>query len=207
MAVTQTLHAPVRRPATRLGLIILLTVVTWVGVVFVWLGTGWLWTQIELHYALQPRADTPLPATVTIAMLGDSQTQIANWPMLLDCPNVANFGVAGQTSAQILARVDQVIAAKPKAAFIMAGTNDGATPPSVTIRNLADTKAALMRAGIYAIVINPPPLRDHAVADIPADIRIDFDRDDLLKDGVHLRRSGYQKWRDGIAPVADTFCR
>lgn len=68
-----------------------------------------------------------------------------------------NFGVSGQTSVQIAARVADVVAAKPAVCTVMAGTNDsaanGITSAATTIAALASIYDALQRAGIIVIAI------------------------------------------------------
>jgi hypothetical protein len=54
------------------------------------LGGPRVWQEIELHNALQPT--TLQPNRPVIVMLGDSHTQIANWPKLTGCHAIANFG-------------------------------------------------------------------------------------------------------------------
>ena len=79
-----------------------------------------------------------------------------NWRVL------RNAGIAGQTSLQILARVQSdVIAYGPSACDVMAGTNDftNGIPASQTIANLAQIYSQLRSAGIYvrAWAITPRP--------------------------------------------------
>jgi lysophospholipase L1-like esterase len=73
--------------------------------------------RYELHRALRPLAPT-------IAFLGDSHTANQDWDLLLGCHDTANYGVGGETSAKIMVRLEQVIAAKPRFVIVMAGTND-----------------------------------------------------------------------------------
>lgn len=64
-----------------------------------------------------------------------------------------NFGVSGETSTQILARVSQVVAANPATCTVLAGTNDysGVTDPNVTSGNLITILQILLAAGIRPI--------------------------------------------------------
>jgi lysophospholipase L1-like esterase len=39
-----------------------------------------------------------------------------------------------------------------------------------------------------------------------ATLKVPFSSDDLAVDGIHLRRSGYVKWRDAIAPIVKDIC-
>jgi hypothetical protein len=175
------------------------------------LALGFIAPEVEMHYALQ-RSDGPNPDHPTIVMLGDSHTTVPNWPLLVKCHNVANFGIGGNTSAQMLSRLPSVIAANPKIVLIMAGTNDAIQKIefSATVSNLNSMKADLNAKGIESVILSPPPLPEHEasiklISDI-ATLKIPFTESDLLSDGIHLRRSGYAKWRDAIAPIVDRDC-
>jgi lysophospholipase L1-like esterase len=175
------------------------------------LGYRALAPEIELHYALQ-KTEGPNPEHPTIAMLGDSQTLAANWPRLMKCPNIANFGVGGNTSAQMLERLPAIVSAHPRFVFIMAGTNDAieSVDPTSTILNLEAIEADLTDHGIEFVVQTPPPLpaqeaRIEVISSV-ATLKIPFTVDDLLNDRIHLRRSGYAKWRDAISPIVARYC-
>jgi len=82
-----------------------------------------------------------------IVMLGDSLTAEAEWRELLPGRDVVNRGVAGQTAAEILARIDDVRRLRPRIVIIMAGINDlsiGQSPVQVaaTYAALVDSLAA-----------------------------------------------------------------
>lgn len=65
-----------------------------------------------------------------------------------------NFGVSGQTSTQILARISEVTSSDAGLCVVLAGTNDlGAGTPDVTISNLYQMYEILANAGILAIAI------------------------------------------------------
>lgn len=59
-----------------------------------------------------------------IVFLGDSITQAQDWNTLLQYRCIINFGVAGNTTDDIEARLDLVMATKPKKIFLMMGIND-----------------------------------------------------------------------------------
>lgn len=65
------------------------------------------------------------------------------------------FGVPGNTTQQILARVPQVIAAKPDICIVLAGTNDN--PTSDTYVYLPQIVTALQAAGITPVLATLPP--------------------------------------------------
>lgn len=109
----------------------------------------------------------------TIAGLGDSITAnngggnknaigFLDWAAVLSRQRVSfdaslNFGVAGQTSAQILARVGAVVSAAPTFCTVLAGTNDTSLTAAQTIANLDAIYAALQQAGIIVIAIPITP--------------------------------------------------
>jgi lysophospholipase L1-like esterase len=59
-----------------------------------------------------------------IVMLGNSITAECEWSELLDNQQVINRGVIGDGTADILARLSDVIAIKPKQVFLLIGVND-----------------------------------------------------------------------------------
>lgn len=83
---------------------------------------------------------------------------------------VANRGIAGETTAQILARFDtDVIAAAPDAVFIIAGTNDtfvGMMPSDIadTMNNVEQMVMKCMAIGAEVFLCTPPP-KDEAPVD------------------------------------------
>lgn len=59
-----------------------------------------------------------------IVMLGDSLTAQGEWAEFFPGTSIANRGISGDTTTGMLARLDPIIAMKPKVVFIMAGIND-----------------------------------------------------------------------------------
>jgi len=59
-----------------------------------------------------------------IVFLGDSITALNNWNEMFDTVCVTNFGIPGNTTDDVLARLSLTIAAKPKKLFLMIGIND-----------------------------------------------------------------------------------
>jgi hypothetical protein len=168
------------------------------------------WPDLELHLAM--RGSGTNPERPSIVMLGDSHTEFVNWKMLLRCSTIANYGVGGNDTAQILQRLPEVLATKPRLVILMAGTNDARryVPPAETTSNLAIIKLQVAALGIEYVSLVPPPLpsRGDAVQTSisAASLSIPFTESDLLDDKIHLRRSGYAKWRDAIAPLVRKFC-
>jgi lysophospholipase L1-like esterase len=59
-----------------------------------------------------------------LVMLGDSLTDWGDWGELLGRGDVVNLGIAGDTTGDVLARLDEVEAVRPKKIFVMVGVND-----------------------------------------------------------------------------------
>src|SRR5207244_10058498 len=56
-----------------------------------------------------------------VVMLGDSITEGMDWRELFPDVRILNRGIAGDTSAGVLNRLDEVIARHPKMVFLMIG--------------------------------------------------------------------------------------
>jgi hypothetical protein len=59
-----------------------------------------------------------------VVMLGDSITAGGEWSELFPYLQIRNRGIAGDTTAGVLARLQQIIDRKPAAVFLKIGTND-----------------------------------------------------------------------------------
>lgn len=56
--------------------------------------------------------------------LGDSITFQEDWNVLFGVSNIANFGISGNTTDDILTRLDAAIESRPQKLFLMIGIND-----------------------------------------------------------------------------------
>jgi len=74
-------------------------------------------TAVELFCALP---DSPND----VYMVGDSLIARAMWSELLGSPDVRNRGIAGNTTADVLDRLDEVVSGKPRIVLLMVGVND-----------------------------------------------------------------------------------
>ena len=166
--------------------------------------------RLELWLAMQRAAANP--EHPLIAMLGDSLVDSVNWRLLLHCDGIGNYGVRGDTTAQMLERLPQILEQKPKLLMVMAGTNDAlkGIAPQETLANLREIEAGATRNGTAYVSFSPPPLPGKADLLAPirtvASIAIPFDEGDLSKDSIHLRSSGYAKWRDAAMPTVRKYC-
>ena len=170
-----------------------------------------------------------------IVMLGDSITEAAPWDELTGCRQLVNRGIGGDTTKGVLARLDEVIALKPRAVFLMIGVNDITRniPKETSVDNLRAILTRLERADIKTFAAYVLPVarqrKKHndsvsalnvAFADVlaehPSTQVIDlrplvrnadgYLRDDLSYDGLHLDAAGYALWRDVIAPHVAQYC-
>jgi hexosaminidase len=173
--------------------------------------------------------------SASIVMLGDSLTEGAPWAELTGCPHLLERGIGGDTTAKVLARLDDVLKLKPRAVFLMIGVNDIllSVPRETTVANY---QAILDRLkGPHLVVAYVLPVAasygkrqmnssiaalDDAIASLVADrpnttvldLRPRFRgpdgylRADLSYDGLHLSPKGYELWRDTIAPYVAQYC-
>lgn len=74
----------------------------------------------------------------TVVYLGDSITQDGAWSEWFPDLNVINLGVGGSTTDDVLARLDEVVAAAPDEIVLLIGTNDLGTRQTVEhlVRNI-----------------------------------------------------------------------
>ena len=61
---------------------------------------------------------------VDVVMIGDSLTEGVIWSEVFPNVKIANRGIGGDRTIDILNRMDPILALKPKKAFILAGLND-----------------------------------------------------------------------------------
>ena len=59
-----------------------------------------------------------------VAFLGDSLTHAGRWEEFFPNHEIANFGIPGETSAEITSRLEQVIEWKSEKVILMMGIND-----------------------------------------------------------------------------------
>jgi hypothetical protein len=78
---------------------------------------------------------------------------------LFEFSSIANFGVGGNTTSDILDRLPHAIEQVPRLIVIMAGTNDAQReiPNNVTLRNLHRMEFELEGAKITFVILTPPP--------------------------------------------------
>ena len=165
-----------------------------------------------------------------LALIGDSLTQSGDWPALLPGETVWNFGVAGDTTDDVVARLGDVIASRPATIALLIGTNDLAWRRSAehVVRNvetaLVTLRKELPEARILAQSVLP---RGVEFAEQIKDINrhlwqfaptvhagwLDLWPAMALEDGelnpaytedrLHLNAEGYRVWAGELAPALE----
>lgn len=59
-----------------------------------------------------------------IVFLGDSITKFEDWNVLFGVSSITNAGFPGNTTSNVISRIDGVLSAKPQKIFLMVGIND-----------------------------------------------------------------------------------
>lgn len=163
----------------------------------------------------------------TLALVGDSLTAGGDWQSWLPDEEVLNFGVAGDTTDDVIARLDRVTEKRPDTVAILIGTNDLAWRRSAehVVRNvetiLVTLRKELPEARILVQSVLP---RGHEFADQIRDINrhlwqfaptvhagwLDLWPAMALEDGelnpaytddrLHLNEEGYRVWLGEFIP-------
>jgi lysophospholipase L1-like esterase len=170
------------------------------------------------------------PGPGELALVGDSLTQGGDWGSLLPGEAVRNFGVAGDTSDDVIARLGDVIESRPATLAILIGTNDLAWRRSVehVVRNV-ETIVVTLRRDLpdTRILMQSVMPRGHEFADQIRDINrhlwqfapsiraawLDLWPALALEDGelnpaytedrLHLNDEGYRVWAAELAPALE----
>ena len=155
------------------------------------------------------------------AFVGDSLTEQGDWQSVLPGQHVLNFGVGGNTSDDLLDRLDEVVAAGPSTVVLEIGTNDFAwrLPVEEVVDNiehvLTELRAKLPDARILVQSILPRQ-REYAhivtsvneqIAAFAPEVRAEYVdvwpaladdgaglRPEYTVDGLHLSEAGYNAW-------------
>jgi lysophospholipase L1-like esterase len=170
------------------------------------------------------------PVRGEVVMLGDSLTQYGEWSELLGRP-VANRGIAGDTVADVRARLSDVVALRPATVFLLVGINDleRGTSPSEVVEQQAmlirELRRALPSARLVVQSLLPVRGRSASLAGAIAQTNASLPRavqaegvtwldvagkmadasgelaDRFSGDGLHLSGAGYGAWADVVRPL------
>ncbi|MEN2739041.1 SGNH/GDSL hydrolase family protein [Microbacterium sp. X-17] len=163
----------------------------------------------------------------TLVLVGDSLTQGGDWESWMPGEEIVNLGVAGDTSDDVVARLDAVVEAGPALVALLIGTNDLAWRRSVehVVRNV-ETILVTLRKELpeVRILVQSVMPRGHEFADQIRDINrhlwqfaptvhaawLDLWPALALEDGelnpaytddrLHLNAEGYRVWLGELVP-------
>jgi lysophospholipase L1-like esterase len=162
------------------------------------------------------------PQNIRIVMLGDSLTAWGDWQTLLNRKDIANKGKAGDTSGDVLERMEVIYRLKPQVAFVMIGINDILQDRSVEniFGNYQKIIAGLLTHNIRPVIqatlfLAGPDHRNGQVMALNQKLKsfagvrkilfLDLNRvlapsnqllDSFTNDGLHLSDAGYQAWKN-----------
>ena len=95
-----------------------------------------------------------------VVMIGDSLTDGAEWREMFPGEKIANRGIDSDTTAGVLARLDEILAIHPKQAFLMVGINDFADAHRKVDAVFSDYRAIVARleqGGVKVVVQSTLP--------------------------------------------------
>lgn len=92
--------------------------------------------------------DSTIESRPSIAFVGDSLTEQGQWETWFPDREARNLGVGGDTTADLIARLDEVVEFHPDAVTLLIGTNDLGQRKSVEhlVRNIQFLLVTLRRA-------------------------------------------------------------
>jgi lysophospholipase L1-like esterase len=183
----------------------------------------------SMQQARRTQLETLGPAREHVVMLGDSITEFGNWDEWFPEIPITNRGIGGETSIQLLARVDSAID-HPLAVFVLIGTNDLSrdVPQQEIAQNVGSILAKIehLAPGTPVVVQSVMPralvFRDEII-DLNQRLRVLVEaapdhvryldlwpalatpegalRGELTEDKLHLNGSGYLEWVDLLQPI------
>ena len=148
----------------------------------------------------------------TVAFVGDSLTQDGSWADWFPDLDVRNLGRGGDTSDDLLARLDEVVATDPDEIVLLIGTNDLGTRQTVEhlVRNVETACVQLRRdlPGSRMLLTSILPRgREFAQRIKEANLWPALALDDgelnpaFTDDRLHLNEAGYQAWTGELGPA------
>jgi hypothetical protein len=171
------------------------------------------------------------PLNGGVAFVGDSLTDWMRWNELFPEIHSRNFGIAGDTTVGLRARIGQVVAAKPAKVILQIGTNDvefGKLSPEGIVANIDASVAALQlglpdaKIAVESLLPRQPQF-DEKVRTVNALLKSAAERRGVIyvdvyshfvvngrldptvtPDDLHLSGQGYIRWRDLIRPIIGT---
>jgi lysophospholipase L1-like esterase len=163
------------------------------------------------------------PPQGTIAFVGDSQIERADWNALLGRKDIANYGVSGDDTESLLKRLDAVERSGARTAVILIGVNDlvlGRDPDAVAA-NISKIVARLAKSMRVILVSAMPTSKEHAylngpISDLDARLAalcadpctyVDLRKSLGLSLSTHFTDEGLHLNADGYAAIAVPISR
>jgi lysophospholipase L1-like esterase len=169
---------------------------------------------------------------VDVVMIGDSITQGGDWDDIFPNVKIANRGIGGDRTDDVIRRIDPIIATKAQKALIMLGFNDFRWKKRVgdVFEDYTTIVALLREQGIPVIIQSTlecgkawcgeildqirdlngrlkryAALNGITYIDINDSLTTEADglRAEFTTDGIHLRGNGYVRWSKTIAPYVN----
>ncbi len=182
---------------------------------------------IFLYVSNRPKQMTNFPPRAGIVVaFGDSLTQGVgatnsnDFPSILQSSigeSVVNMGVPGDTSAQGLARIEDIEKQNPKVVLVLFGGNDflRKVPIQETFKNIDDIVVRLQKNGAVVILIG---IRGGILSDkyekhyreisknrgtfyVPSILEGIISNGNLMSDAIHPNNAGYKIMAEKILPV------
>lgn len=174
--------------------------------------------------------ESSMESRPSIAFVGDSITEGAQWAAWFPDRLTHNLGIGGNTTDDLVARLDTVIELKPEAVALLIGTNDLGMRKSVEhlVRNIEFTLVTLRRGlpGTRMLVQSIMPRGREFAAQIHdanrhlrqfaptvnaqyLDLWPAFGDEDgelnqaLSDDRLHLTEDGYERWLGELRPALE----
>lgn len=202
----------------------------WIIAVCVSLVFLFLYGVITVQYKIPPfntikQFISPGPS-YEVVFIGDSITNRASWEELFPSLKSANRGIPGDTTNDVLKRMDSIYSTNARKAFIMIGTNDIGIGTEVNdivenYKNIISNLAAHgMRVYVQSTILagNQKAERNKKIMALNnrlkkmadenesltyIDLNAGLAKDSVLEsrysqDGIHLNSSGYAVWKDMI---------
>ncbi|QHC67039.1 GDSL-type esterase/lipase family protein [Rathayibacter oskolensis] len=169
-----------------------------------------------------------------VLFIGDSIIQGGAWAEWLTASTVVDEGVGGATTADVVARLPELIEQAPDTVVVLVGTNDLAWHRTTehVVRNIETIVATFRRdlPDIRILVISVLP-RGHEFAPQIREINRHLWQfaptahagyldlwpvlagedggilPEYSEDGLHLTESGYRAWREALGPALDSVLR
>ena len=172
--------------------------------------------------------------TGAVVFLGDSITEMGeDWNRFFETSGIRNRGIKGDTTYGVLARLEEIITAKPEQVFLMIGVNDifsGTISIDETVATTGEIAGSILKTSpetevyLQSILPTRDPERNQVVIEVNRRLRSLADELDvpfvnlhpdfldehnmmnpaLTTDGVHINEAGYRLWADIIRQLIET---